>query len=181
MHNNTNIRRPTYKFLCSVTPASTSSSKKRPRSSSETVSHWSDEEIVADGLDSWKGTCAVWMALCRASKMALNRSIYWLLSANTSEYYLYTEQMGVKCIIVNHAVLRYFICSRQPYYGWWFYFLVNNAASGKLSTISPALVPKNAAEVDALLNASQAIRVYVLAYFAYIAYFVYIEYGLFAG
>ena len=56
MHNNTNIRRPTYKFLCSVTPASTSSSKKRPRSSSETVSHWSDEEIVADdGLDSWKG------------------------------------------------------------------------------------------------------------------------------
>ena len=34
------------------------------------------------------------------------------------------------------------------------YFLVNNAASGKLSAISPALVPKNAAEVDALLNAS---------------------------
>ena len=54
-------------------------------------------------------TCAVWMALCRASKMALNRSIYWLLPANTSECYLYTEQMGVKCIIVNHAVLRYFI------------------------------------------------------------------------
>ena len=53
MSNNTN---PTYKFLCSVTPAFTSSSKKRPRSSSETVSHWSDEEIVADdGLDSWKG------------------------------------------------------------------------------------------------------------------------------
>ena len=111
-------------------------------------------------------TCAVWMALCRASKMALNRSIYWLLPANTSECYLYTEQMGVKCIIVNHAVLRYFIRSRQPYYGWWFYFLVNNAASGKLSTISPALVPKNAAEVDALLNAS---------------YFVYFEYVLFAG
>jgi hypothetical protein len=49
-----------------------------------------------------------------------------------------------------HAVLRYFICSRQPYYRWWFYFLVNNAASGKLSTLSQALVPKNAAEVDAL-------------------------------
>ena len=25
---------------------------------------------------------------------------YWLLPANTSECYLYTEQMGVKCIIV---------------------------------------------------------------------------------
>ena len=46
------------------------------------------------------------IALCRASKMALNRSIYWLLPANTSECYLYTEQMGVKCMIVNHAVLR---------------------------------------------------------------------------
>jgi hypothetical protein len=45
---------------------------------------------------------------------------------------------------------------------------MNNAASGKLSTISPALVPKNAAEVDTLLNAS--IRVYVLAYFAYITH-----------
>ena len=79
-------------------------------------------------------TCAVWMALCWASKMALNRSIYWLLTANTSECYLYTEQMGVKCILVNNAVLRYFIRSslRQPYYAWWCYFLVNNAASGKV-------------------------------------------------
>ena len=77
-----------------------------------------------------------------------------LLAPAGEQCYLYAEQVGVKCIIVNHAVLRYFIRSRQPYYGWWFYFLVNNAASGKLSTISPALVPKNAAEVDALLNAS---------------------------
>jgi hypothetical protein len=60
--------------------------------------------------------------------------------------------MGVKFSIVNCAVLRYFIRSNQPYYGWWFYFLVNKAAAGKLSTISPALVPKNAEEVDALLT-----------------------------
>jgi hypothetical protein len=43
----------------------------------------------------------------------------------------------------------YSVRSRQPYYCWWFYFLVTNA--GKLSYISLALVPKNAAEFDALL------------------------------
>jgi hypothetical protein len=48
---------------------------------------------------------------------------------------------------VNQAGFRCFIRSRQPYYGWWFYFLVKNAASGELNTISPALVPKNTLEL----------------------------------
>jgi hypothetical protein len=77
-----------------------------------------------------------------------------------------------------------FICSRQPYYGWWFYFVVNDAASGELSTISLRgrhwfTVPKNAAEVDALLNASISVK--VLAYSAYSAYIAYFKYVLFAG
>ena len=99
-------------------------------------------------------TCAAWMVLCSPGQMEQNRSIFWLLKANTSKCSFHTaEHMGFQwCTKLNHAVLRYFLCSNHPYYGWWFYFMVNKAAAAKLQMFAPQFVPKNAAQVDALLE-----------------------------
>ena len=47
---------------------------------------------------------------------------------------------------------RHAFRTSQPIYGFWYYYMIHNAIGIELQKILPKFVPRNAKEVDALLD-----------------------------